>query len=242
MKDSAATLPRPEVMTISVIIPTLNEAAALPETLRAVSTEQPHEIIVVDGGSRDSTREIATAHGAKVIESPPGQARQMNTGASHASGQILLFLHADTRLPSDWSAEVITALAGPDVVAGAFGFRIAETFTGRRVVEWFANLRSRWFQLPYGDQSLFLPRALFEELDGFADLPIMEDYEFNQRLRRRGRVLTTPSTIATSSRRWRSLGVIKTTLINQFIIIGYHLGMSPQRLAEIYQSSGDSSE
>ena len=104
-------------------------------------------------------------------------------------------------------------------------------------MEWTTNLRSRWFQNPYGDQTQFLRRALFEELGGFADLPIMEDYELNQRLRKHGRVDTTSSAAITSGRRWKKLGVIRTTLINKIIITGYHLGVCPHKLARFYRRS-----
>jgi rSAM/selenodomain-associated transferase 2 len=160
----------------------------------------------------------------------------MNAGAAQATGSVLLFLHADTRLPENWRRVVTDTLEKPGVVAGSFGFRISESFPGRRLVEWTTNLRSRWLQNPYGDQTQFLRRALFEELGGFADLPIMEDYELNQRLRRRGRVATAGASATTSGRRWQKLGIVQTTLINKMIITGFHLGVCPHKLARIYRS------
>src|SRR5206468_1384837 len=108
-------------------------------------------------------------------------------------------------------------------------------FRGKAIVEWGAGLRSSWFQRPYGDQGLFLSRALFEELGGFADLPILEDYELVNRLRRRGRVVTVAEPATTSGRRWQRLGVFRTTLINQFVLLGFHLGVPPKKLTRIYQ-------
>lgn len=223
------------VERISVIIPTLNEGGYIEATLAAVHRGRPHEIFVVDGGSADDTVSRARGAGAIVIAAPPGRARQMNAGAARATGDGLLFLHADTLLPSDWVREATDALAQPGTVAGSFAFRIAGGFTGRRLVEWTTNLRSRWFQTPYGDQTQFLRRALFEELGGFADLPIMEDYELNQRLRRRGRITMARRPAITSGRRWKTGGFVRTTLLNQLMIAGYRLGVCPHKLARLYR-------
>jgi hypothetical protein len=138
-------------------------------------------------------------------------------------------------LPNDWTHIVQETLGQPGVVAGSFGFRVAEQFAGRRLVEWTTNLRSRWFQKPYGDQAQFLRRALFEELGGFADLPIMEDYELNRRLRRRGRIATASAAAVTSGRRWKKLGFLQTTLINLLMIAGYRFGVCPYKLGRFYR-------
>ena len=226
-----------DLSRVSVIIPALNEAAHIAATLENARKCSPHEIIVVDGGSADETCAVAQRSGATVIHSKPCRAWQMNAGAARATGNVLLFLHADTVLPENWTRVVKDTLGKPGVVAGSFGFRVAEKFPGRWLVEWTTNLRSRWFQNPYGDQTQFLRRALFEELGGFADLPIMEDYELNQRLRRRGRVATSAATAVTSGRRWKKLGVIQTTLINKMLITGFHLGVCPHKLARFYRRS-----
>jgi uncharacterized protein len=224
-----------DLSRVSVIIPALNEAEHIAATLQSVRAGRPHEIILADGGSTDATRALAEAAGATVIQSKPGRARQMNAGAARATGNVILFLHADTLLPDGWSATAQEILARTGVVAGAFGFRIAGQFAGQRLVEWATNLRSRWLQKPYGDQAQFMRRAVFEELGGFADLPIMEDYELNQRLRKRGRIATTSLTAITSGRRWKKLGVARTTLINKIVIAGYHLGVCPKKLARLYR-------
>jgi uncharacterized protein len=223
---------------VSVIIPARNEQRQIRAAIASAQCGHPHEIIVVDGGSIDPTRETAQAAGAKVLLTAAGRARQLNAGAARAEGNVLLFLHADTQLPPDWPAHVRHTLSRSGVAAGAFRFAIAEPFRGRWLVEGMTNLRSRWLQTPYGDQGLFLRRALFEEMGGFAQLPIMEDYEFNRRLRLRGRVLTAMGTARTSGRRWRALGLVRTTMINQLIIAGYRLGLSPQRLARLYRGHG----
>lgn len=223
-----------DLSRVSVIIPARNEAEHIAATLQSVHAGRPHEIILVDGSSTDNTRAIAEAAGATVLQSKPGRARQMNVGAARATGNVFLFLHADTLLPDGWTHIVAEVLGRPGVVAGSFLFRIAEQFAGRRLVEWATNLRSHWFQNPYGDQTQFLRRALFEELGGFGDLQIMEDYELNQRLRKRGRVATAATAAITSGRRWKKLGVIRTMLTNKIMITAYHLGVCPHKLARFY--------
>src|SRR5262249_29278789 len=156
----------------------------------------------------------ALAAGAKIIHSKPGRARQMNAGGSQAAGNVLLFLHADTSLPVDFSNLALVALQRSEVACGAFSLQIAEAFPRSKFLEWSTHVRSRRFQMPYGDQALFLRRSVFEELGGFANLPILEDYELVCRLRRKGRVVTLSQTARTSGRRWQRLGILRTTLIN----------------------------
>jgi rSAM/selenodomain-associated transferase 2 len=220
--------------TLSVILPALNEAEVLPATLKSVGQDQPDEILIVDGGSSDDTRNIAGSLGAEILSSPPGRAHQMNRGAAAAQGEILLFVHADTELPAGYREHIISALRSPQTVAGAFTFRIREPFNGRSVVEWLANMRSRVCQLPFGDQALFVRRWAFEYLGGFPHIPLMEDYELVRRLKRLGKVVTLIPEARTSGRRWRELGVIRTTLVNRLTIMGYRLGIAPSRLARFY--------
>jgi rSAM/selenodomain-associated transferase 2/rSAM/selenodomain-associated transferase 1 len=220
---------------ISVIIPALNEAQYITATLQSAQRGRPHEILVVDGGSTDDTVALAQAAGARVIHSRPGRARQMNAGAAQAAGHALVFLHADTLLPADYPEVVAGTLRDPAVATGAFRFQMGEKLAGRWFIEWTANLRSRWRQSPYGDQALFLRRSLFEEVGGFADLPIMEDCEIVRRLRKRGCVVTADAAAITSGRRWRRLGLIRTTLINKLVILGHLCGVSPDRLAAFYR-------
>jgi rSAM/selenodomain-associated transferase 2/rSAM/selenodomain-associated transferase 1 len=216
---------------ISVIIPALNEFCGIVPTLASARQGSPLEILVIDGGSSDGTAELAQQNGAIVLRSKPGRARQMNAGAVKATGNVLLFLHADTLLPQGWASGVSSVLGDPQVAAGAFGFRVAEDFRGKEMLERAVNWRSRRFQMPYGDQALFLRRALFEEIGGFRDLPTMEDYELVRRLRRHGLIVTSSLPAVTSGRRWRRYGLLRVTLKNQLTIAGFRLGVRPQTLA-----------
>jgi rSAM/selenodomain-associated transferase 2 len=230
----------PKNSTISVIIPTLNEADYLAKTLAPLRAEPNLELIVADGGSLDGTTDIAQSLGAMVIRGKPGRGRQLNGGAATASGEILLFLHADTILPADFGAAVRRCLTSPAVVAGAFRLGIDGANWSLRLIETLANWRARQMRMPYGDQALFLRRSTFSRLGGFPEQEIMEDFELVRRLRKLGRIEMLELTASTSDRRWRTLGVARTTLINQAVIIGYLLGRSPYSLASWYRSLSNS--
>ena len=221
--------------TISVIIPTLNEGSNISRCLRSIGTAPEIEKIVVDGGSRDRTVEIARSLGAKVLVMTSGRARQMNAGVENAQGEFLLFLHADTVLPAAFPFWIRNTLAQPKVAAGAFSFRLDASSPGLRIIERVANWRSRFLQMPYGDQGLFLRSSLFREVGGFRDMPIMEDFEFIRRLRRRGHIRTAPIAAITSARRWQEVGLWRTTLMNQAIVLAYWGGIPPGRLACWYR-------
>lgn len=220
---------------ISIIIPTLNEAVTLQETLIHLQDISGAEIIIADGGSQDETVKIARSLGGKVIITPAGRAHQMNAGAAVATGDILLFLHADTRLPSNFEPLVCQALQYPATIAGAFELRIDAQIRGLRLVERMVNMRSRFLGMPYGDQAIFLKATVFYDMGGFPDLPIMEDFELIQRLKRLGKIAIVPAPVLTSGRRWEKLGVVKTTLINQVIIAGYFLGVPLTQLVRWYR-------
>jgi rSAM/selenodomain-associated transferase 2/rSAM/selenodomain-associated transferase 1 len=220
---------------VSVIIPTLNEAEQLAATLRAATAGKPYEIIVSDGGSRDETLQIAEAHGATLVRTDACRARQMNAGAAIARGEVLLFLHADTWLPARYCAAALGALRRPDTVGGAFRFAIREKFPTRWLVQTTANLRSRLFRFPYGDQALFVRRWAFTKLGGFPDFQIMEDYEFVRRLRCLGRLCILDERALTSGRRWQRLGFLRATMLNKLVILGYRWGVPPAKLAALYR-------
>jgi rSAM/selenodomain-associated transferase 2 len=222
-------------MKISIVIPTLNEAANLPQTLAGLTPNQDIEIIIADGGSEDDTCAIAQRLGAKTMQTAPGRSRQMNQAANQATGEILLFLHADTKLPAGWQSWVEQTLNNPLVIAGAFELAIDSPQRSLRWVEWGVKVRSRLFQLPYGDQAIFLRAATFRSLGGFPDLGIMEDFVLVRRLQRLGKIAIVPVAVQTAARRWEQVGVVQTTLINQAMILGFYLGISPQRLRRWYR-------
>lgn len=227
---------RQQNLSLSIIIPTLNEEGVISKTLTALQGSGA-EIIVVDGWSLDKTAEIAETFGALVVNAPPGRAYQMNEGTSYATGEILMFLHADTQLPLDFATHVRATLSKPGVVAGAFRLGIEGKGWQFRCIEWGTNLRSKLFQLPYGDQTLFLKRSLFYTMGRFPDLPIMEDLEMIRRLQKRGFIALAPAAVHTSNRRWKRLGVCQTLLINQLMLFGYFMGIPPKRLANWYRYS-----
>jgi len=232
------TIPPPYLMsqTISIIIPVLNEATTLPRTLSELRNVEGIEAIVVDGGSGDETIAIAESFGVSVLRTPPGRAGQMNAGAKVATGEILLFLHGDTGLPEGFSGWVRQLLADPQVVAGAFELNVAAPMPGVRAIEAGVKWRSHYCQLPYGDQAIFLRTRTFWDLGGFPDLPIMEDFVLVRQLRKRGRIAIAPLAVVTSGRRWQKLGLLRTTLINQIVILGYFLGVPPTTLADWYRA------
>ncbi len=220
---------------ISIIIPVLNEAENIKAAILTIQLSTNIEVIVVDADSEDSTVEIAQSLGVKVISSSPGRAVQMNTGALAASGDILLFLHADTRLPNGFDDMIRTALRQPQTVAGAFSLRIDASFLSLRWVEWGVKMRSHFCQMPYGDQAIFLTKKVFQQIGGFPELPIMEDFELMRRLKSIGRITIIPTPVVTSARRWLQKGVFKTTLLNQIVIISYLLGVSPEQIRIWYR-------
>jgi rSAM/selenodomain-associated transferase 2/rSAM/selenodomain-associated transferase 1 len=222
---------------ISVIIPTVNEESFLATCLSSVNTVPGVEIVVVDGGSTDKTVEVASGSGAKVLRGATGRASQMNLGAHHATGEILVFLHADTRLPQGWTEHVRKELGKPNTAAGAFELRIQGQLAGLRFVEKMANLRSTKMQVPYGDQAIFVRADLFRRVGGFKELPIMEDFELMRRLKRLGRIRIAPATVLTSARRWEEHGVLRTTATHQLIIVAYMIGLPLKWLARLHPSN-----
>ncbi|MCF8070326.1 MAG: TIGR04283 family arsenosugar biosynthesis glycosyltransferase [Desulfobacterales bacterium] len=222
---------------ISVIIPALNEVENITDTIARLSGAQNIEIIVSDGGSKDNTVAGATKTGAAVISSKPGRAFQMNAGASMATGDILFFLHGDTLVPNGWDNFIRSAFDNSEAVGGAFLLGIGGNKTGIRIIEFFTNFRSRILSQPYGDQGLFLKKDEFDKIGGFPEWPILEDVKMVSNLKKHGRFVHIHKKVITSGRRWNKLGIVKTTVINQIIMIGYVLGVSPEKLVHLYRRS-----
>ena len=224
------------VPRISVIIPTLNEAAVIEKTLAALPEHDRVERIVVDGRSSDGTAALAKAFADKVLVTEASRARQMNAGARAAGGEVFLFFHADSRLDDHAFRDLIEALEDPTVVGGAFRLTIDSSRPSLRVVAAAANWRTRLTGIPYGDQGIFVRRSVFERLGGFPELPIMEDLEFARRLKRTGTIALLSRPILTSSRRWDKEGVGYTTVRNQLLVLLFFLGVSATRLARWYRA------
>ena len=229
---------RPETATprpyISVIIPVLNEAKHIEETIEK-TWDKDVEIIVVDGGSTDQTMEKALEAGALVETSPPGRARQQNRGAAIATGRVLLFLHADTRLPRGYVGHVFETLLDSKIAVGAFRFKTDSDHWTMRVVELMTDLRSWVLKMPYGDQALFIRKTLFDSVGGFPNTPIAEDLYLVRRLLKKGKVRITQAPVITSTRRWQTLGVVRTSMINVLIATACSLGFSPHRFVSFYK-------
>ncbi len=226
--------------SISVIIPTLNEAERIASTIRRVQTHGAAEIIVVDGGSADGTAEIAASLGVTVLGSAANRGLQLNLGALRASGSILLFLHADTELPVDFAERIRRTLAIPGIAGGAFRFRLDGSGWQLRLVERVVALRCKLFQLPYGDQAIFVTKEMFERVGRFPESPVMEDFDFIARLKKLGRVAIAEADAVTSARRWRRIGVWRMTWIHQLCIFGYYLRIPSQRMARWREPVGPS--
>lgn len=222
-------------MKISVIIPTLDEAKTLRETLQRLKKGIDLEIIVVDGGSRDATVAIAKEYTKNVFLSPPGRAAQMNEGARHAEGEILLFLHADSYISAGGIGKIIPAMIGKNAIGGAFQLEINSRNLLLRLIAWLANFRTRLTRIPYGDQGIFIARKVFQKFGGFPDLPLMEDVALAIRMKKEGTVALLREKIYTSPRRWEKEGILFTTIRNRVLMIGYFMGVSPNRLASCYK-------
>ena len=220
-------------MRITVIIPALNEAQAILGSLESVTRQQGEfEIIVVDGQSADGTADIARRH-ARVIRSElRGRAIQMNAGARHASGEALVFLHADSCLPRNALSMLRSALADPDIAGGTFTLRFDSPQFLLRLIAFFTRFRFRFFH--YGDQGIFVRRAVFEELGGFKQMPLMEDIDFLRRMRKRGRVTLVRAPVTTSARRFLRHGIIRQQMLDILLVVLFLLGVSPEALSKLY--------
>jgi rSAM/selenodomain-associated transferase 2 len=217
-----------------VIIPALNEEHSIAAAIDSAGNSGAAEVIVCDGGSSDRTVEIARARGAAVVASETMRARQMNRGADTATGDVLIFLHADTALPPDGARLAARAIEG-GAEFGGFRVRFAEDEPRLRVAAAMINLRTRISRAPWGDQAQFIPRSLFFELGAFREIPLMEDYELAVRMRRRGRSVVLPEKVITSGRRFLDRGVFPTAFTNWKVIVMYRLGTDPARLEQVYR-------
>jgi rSAM/selenodomain-associated transferase 2 len=221
-------------MRLSIVIPTWNEAEVLGATLDSLPKDV--EVVVADGGSVDGTREAAMQRGAHVVLAERGRARQMNRGAREATGDTLLFLHADGVLDERAATEIGNALRDPRVAACSFRLRIRTPGAALALVALVSNARARYLRMPYGDQGLALRRSTFDSTGGFPEFPFLEDVAFVRKLGRHGRLVQLDSVIETGDRHWREAGVLTTTAVNWTMVALFLCGVSAERLAPHYFS------
>ncbi len=221
-------------MKVSIIVPTLNEGLILEKTLTQIQQLSPHEIIVSDGGSDDDTSLIAKKFSHRVITKSTGRAMQMNAGAGEATGDLLLFLHADNRLEPESYRKMLEHMENPEWIGGAFTLCIESPKWSIKLIALLANIRSKYFGLAYGDQGFFVRKEVFKDMNGFSPLPICEDLDFYRRLRKKGPVILLKEKTHTSARRWIKEGIVFTTARNTLIAILFGLGFPPRTLTKWY--------
>jgi rSAM/selenodomain-associated transferase 2 len=221
-------------ISISVIIPVFNEELTIGAVLESVLRLKPDEILVVDGGSLDKTREFAAGRGIKVISSERGRARQMNLGAKLARGDVFLFLHADTRLPESSLTDIRAAMQNRRIVGGRFDVSLDGAGRMLKIVGTMISLRSRLSGVATGDQAIFVRREVFSKLGGYPEIPLMEDIALSRALKRAGKVARLKSRVITSARRWQTEGVWRTIFKMWALKFLYLLGVSPFRLKRFY--------
>ena len=221
---------------ISVIIPTLNEAGCIQSTLEPLQPlrSRGHEIILVDGGSSDATCALGQPLVDRVLQSPPGRARQMRAGAAVASGRLLWFLHADSHIPPHADTLILETLGRMHADWGRFDISLTDTHPLLKCVAWSMNLRSRLTGIATGDQGIFVRRTLYDRVGGIPAIPLMEDISFSRSLKRYSRPCRVTQTLGTSPRRWHAHGILRTIVTMWGLRLGYFAGISPERLAKYY--------
>jgi rSAM/selenodomain-associated transferase 2 len=227
-----------EPSVISIVVPVLNEVGDIVDTLEALQgmRRRGHEIIVVDGGSTDNTRQLCAPLADRVIPAATGRARQMQAGAALARGSVLWFLHADTRAPQDADRAIGESLGAGKRRWGRFDVRFPEAGPLLGAVAALMNLRSRLTGIATGDQGIFVTRELFERVNGFPQIPLMEDIALSRLLKHDSRPVCLHDKLATSARRWQEHGTLRTILVMWSLRLAYFLGASPVRLAHFYET------
>lgn len=221
-------------MLISIIIPTLNEASGIKPHLAALQPlRQECEIIIVDGGSQDGTQRLAVSLADRLIESPKGRARQMNTGAKHALGGVLLFLHADTYLPDNALSRIREGI-NDGACWGRFDIELTGSSSMFNVIAQMMNWRSKLTAIATGDQALFVTRQAFDQIGHFPDIELMEDIAISKKLKKLGKPFCLKEKAVSSGRRWEKFGLLRTILLMWWLRTLYFFGMSPMHLSKLY--------
>jgi len=234
VNDPGDAIPQPRI--VSIVIPTLNEAKTIAETVqRAKGCKEVCEVIVADGGSIDGTAEIAEKAGCRMVVSPPGRGAQLRTGAALATGDVVLLLHADTWLPPNACEAMLRCLRDGAVVGGGFWKVFRDPTLLMAGSRFRCGLRLALGGRILGDQGLFIRREVLERIGGVPDMPLMEEFELCRRLRQVGRLVLADATVVTSARRFKKLGVLRTYWRMWWVTTLYRFGMSPRRLKEIYE-------
>lgn len=221
-------------LSISIIIPVKNEEKRLGRLLDFLGRYPGLEIIVVDGGSSDRTKQIASSRNIRVIDCPPGRGMQLKKGAENAGGTIFFFLHCDSILPKNFPELIQDTLQIPGTAAGAFSLGINNIKNVFRLIEQGVKLRSSLLQMPFGDQGLFLYKETYLRSGGFSDQPLFEDVDLVRQLKKMGKIRIVSEKIMTSARRWNQNGIVRTTVSNLFFMLMYWIGISPSTLADWY--------
>jgi rSAM/selenodomain-associated transferase 2 len=221
-------------LSVSIVMPVLDEAGTLPGTLHRLARDFPDcEVVVVDGGSTDGTSGLVRPP-ARLVPASPGRGHQLNVGAAHSSGAVLWFQHADTRVDPGALGQVRSAMADPAVVGGGLTLRFDRRSPGLDYVAATSNARARRLHWVFGDQAMFIRRSVFEELGGFPELPVMEDLEMSRRLVRAGRMVLLPATSTASARRFDEHGTVRLLVFMQWLKVLYFAGVAPAELARRY--------
>lgn len=219
-------------MKTSIIIPTLNEAGIIEKTLIHARRHEPHEIIISDGGSRDNTLAIAKKYGTRVVTGQRGRAAQMNAAALEATGDVLVFLHADSTIEPSGYEKMAAMMQNGDLAGGAFSLAIESDKTSLMLISTLATWRAKYLQLAYGDQAIFVRNSVFKKIGGYSPIPICEDLDFYRKLRKSGNTVILDETVVTSARRWLDDGILLTTFRNILIATLFLIGCSPHSLSQ----------
>lgn len=226
----------PVSVSVSIIVPVLNEAPIIDAALDRLRRDFPAcELIVVDGGSGDGTAEVAERR-ARVLRTGRGRAVQMNTGAAHSTGELLWFVHADTTIEAGALDQICAVMADPGAVGGGLTLRFDRRSAGLRYLAWTSNARARRLHWIFGDQAMFVRRSVFDEIGGFPELPLMEDLELSRRLHRRGHLAVLAATSTASARRITEHGTWRMIIFMQYLKVLHLAGAAPEGIARRYEA------